>query len=206
FARIGLGLQRSQIGGGMRVPSPGRADVSYHLYGSRVCAPNLPNPTPNLCSQTSSTSSIKPLSRQDELSRHPERSAQSANSNAVILSDRSEAKGVEEPRESSPNENSSSLFNREPGAPPSTRERQGGVSRVVGREKTLPASPMLVNFTPTEKAPTARPITAQGAPGSPASVSRSLGWEALGNGSNEEPRAEGPPYSPVANQPSFFDG
>jgi len=73
---------------------------------------------------------------------------------------------------------------------------------------------MLVNFTPTEKAPTvttskaptARPITAQGAPGSPASVSRSLGWEALGNGSNEEPRAEGPPYSPVANQPSFFDG
>lgn len=49
FARIGLGLQRSQIGGGMRVPPVGRVEVGYHLYGSRVCAPGLPNPTPNLC-------------------------------------------------------------------------------------------------------------------------------------------------------------
>ncbi|HEX5283346.1 MAG TPA: PIG-L family deacetylase [Bryocella sp.] len=55
FARIGLGLQRSQIGGGMRLPRPGRSDVSYHLYGSRVCAPNLPNPTPNLCTTSSTT-------------------------------------------------------------------------------------------------------------------------------------------------------
>ena len=47
FARIGLGLQRSQIGGGERIPPAGRVDVGYHLYGSRVCAPGLPNPTPN---------------------------------------------------------------------------------------------------------------------------------------------------------------
>ena len=38
FARIGLGLQKSQVGSGMRVPSSGAYDVSYHRYGS-----NLPN-------------------------------------------------------------------------------------------------------------------------------------------------------------------
>ncbi len=89
FARIGLGLQRSQIGGGMRMPRPGRADVSYHLYGSRVCAPNLPNPTPNLCTTTA---------------------------------------GVTET----------------PGAPPSPRERQGGVSRVKRARK---------HHQPTSKSP-----------------------------------------------------
>src|SRR6185437_3786714 len=94
-----------------------------------------------------------------------------------------------------------------PGAPPSARSDRVVVSRVKTREKTPPASPTLVNFTPTEEAPTARPITAQRAPGSPASVSRSLGWKALGNGSKENPRAEGAPYNPaLANQPSFFDG
>jgi LmbE family N-acetylglucosaminyl deacetylase len=36
FARIGLGLQRSQIGGGMRVPPAGRSEVSYHRYGSML--------------------------------------------------------------------------------------------------------------------------------------------------------------------------
>ncbi|HEY4011169.1 MAG TPA: PIG-L family deacetylase, partial [Acidobacteriaceae bacterium] len=36
FARIGLGLQRSQIGAGMRIPPAGRSDVSYHLYGSML--------------------------------------------------------------------------------------------------------------------------------------------------------------------------
>lgn len=55
FARIGLGLQRSQIGAGMRIPPAGRVDVGYHLYGSRVCAPNLPNPTPQLCTSPSTT-------------------------------------------------------------------------------------------------------------------------------------------------------
>ena len=71
FARIGLGLQRSQIGGGDRISRAGRFDVSYHLYGSRVCAPNLPNPTPDLClSHQSQTVSSRPDS-----SRHPERSA-----------------------------------------------------------------------------------------------------------------------------------
>ena len=131
FARIGLGLQRSQIGGGMRVPRPGRADVSYHLYGSRVCAFNLPNPTPDLCPHTTATSS-----RPDDLNHHPERSAQHINSNAVILSDRSEAKGVEEPRVFSSRENNSSLFHL--------------VSRPTPSDEAA------------AKAPTARSITAQG--------------------------------------------
>jgi hypothetical protein len=34
FARIGLGMQKSQIGGGVRVPPAGTFDVAYHLYGS----------------------------------------------------------------------------------------------------------------------------------------------------------------------------
>ena len=37
FARIGLGLQRSQITGNMRMPPAGPVDVSYHLYGSALC-------------------------------------------------------------------------------------------------------------------------------------------------------------------------
>ena len=36
FARIGLGLQRSQIGSGMRVPSPGKYDVAYHRFASKL--------------------------------------------------------------------------------------------------------------------------------------------------------------------------
>jgi LmbE family N-acetylglucosaminyl deacetylase len=36
FARIGLGLQRSQIGPGVRNAPSGAFDVSYHLYGSTV--------------------------------------------------------------------------------------------------------------------------------------------------------------------------
>jgi LmbE family N-acetylglucosaminyl deacetylase len=38
FARIGLGLQRSQIGPGVRNAPSGTFDVSYHLYGSVVNA------------------------------------------------------------------------------------------------------------------------------------------------------------------------
>jgi LmbE family N-acetylglucosaminyl deacetylase len=34
FARIGLGLQRSQIPAGFRIPPAGSYDVPYHLYGS----------------------------------------------------------------------------------------------------------------------------------------------------------------------------
>ncbi len=45
FARIGLGLQRSQIGGNMRLPPAGAFDVSYHLYGSRL------SPSSNLSSR-----------------------------------------------------------------------------------------------------------------------------------------------------------
>ena len=40
FARIGLGLQKSQVGPGMRVPSPGAFDVNYHLYGTAICEHN----------------------------------------------------------------------------------------------------------------------------------------------------------------------
>jgi LmbE family N-acetylglucosaminyl deacetylase len=36
FARIGLGLQRTQIGPGVRDAPPGAFDVSYHRYGSRL--------------------------------------------------------------------------------------------------------------------------------------------------------------------------
>ena len=37
FARIGLGLQRTQITGNMRTPPPGPYDSPYHLYGSVLC-------------------------------------------------------------------------------------------------------------------------------------------------------------------------
>jgi len=53
FARIGLGLQRSQITGNMRTPPGGAYDVSYHLYGSALCnAPagaSSPSATPQNC-------------------------------------------------------------------------------------------------------------------------------------------------------------
>jgi LmbE family N-acetylglucosaminyl deacetylase len=38
FARIGLGLQKSQIGNGMRMPPAGAFDIGYHRYGSRLDA------------------------------------------------------------------------------------------------------------------------------------------------------------------------
>jgi LmbE family N-acetylglucosaminyl deacetylase len=41
FARIGLGMQKSQIGGGVRVPPAGVFDVAYHRYGSKL--PNQPD-------------------------------------------------------------------------------------------------------------------------------------------------------------------
>jgi LmbE family N-acetylglucosaminyl deacetylase len=43
FARIGLGLQRSQIGPGVRNAPSGAFDVSYHLYGS--ITPGAPSST-----------------------------------------------------------------------------------------------------------------------------------------------------------------
>jgi LmbE family N-acetylglucosaminyl deacetylase len=39
FARIGLGLQRSQIPANFRIPPAGTFDVPYHLYGSAAQAP-----------------------------------------------------------------------------------------------------------------------------------------------------------------------
>jgi LmbE family N-acetylglucosaminyl deacetylase len=38
FARIGLGMQKSQVGGRERVPPAGAFDVAYHLYGSALCS------------------------------------------------------------------------------------------------------------------------------------------------------------------------
>jgi LmbE family N-acetylglucosaminyl deacetylase len=55
FARIGLGLQRSQVGPGVRNAPAGAFDVAYHLYGSTLCPNSI---SPKLC--------------------HPERSAQRA--------------------------------------------------------------------------------------------------------------------------------
>jgi LmbE family N-acetylglucosaminyl deacetylase len=42
FARLGLGLQRTQISRSMRIPGPGPFDISYHLYGSALPAPTAP--------------------------------------------------------------------------------------------------------------------------------------------------------------------
>ena len=39
FARMGLGLQRTQIGQGVRMPSPGRSDAGYTIMGSRLANP-----------------------------------------------------------------------------------------------------------------------------------------------------------------------
>jgi len=90
FARIGLGLQRTQIGRSDRVPRPGRVDVGYHLYGSRVCAQGLPDPTPDLCI------------------------SQSTPQMPVILSEGSHPRAAaEEPRGSTRDESSSTLFNPE---------------------------------------------------------------------------------------------
>ncbi len=38
FARVGLGLQRTQVGPGVRLATPGVYDVGYHRYGSRLDA------------------------------------------------------------------------------------------------------------------------------------------------------------------------
>ncbi|QMV20047.1 PIG-L family deacetylase [Granulicella sp. 5B5] len=38
FARMGLGMQKSQIGPGLRVPPAGKFDVAYHRYGSMLPA------------------------------------------------------------------------------------------------------------------------------------------------------------------------
>jgi len=47
FARIGLSLQRSQVGPGVRNAPQGAFDVAYHLYGSRICNdPNSMSHTP----------------------------------------------------------------------------------------------------------------------------------------------------------------
>jgi len=46
FARIGLGLQKSQVGPGVRNAPAGAFDASYHLYGTALCqahAPSLKN-------------------------------------------------------------------------------------------------------------------------------------------------------------------
>ena len=42
FARQGLGLQRTQIGPGVRLAAPGIFDISYHRYGSRLDRAHTP--------------------------------------------------------------------------------------------------------------------------------------------------------------------
>ncbi len=44
FARIGLGLQKTQIGPGVRLAVPGAFDIGYHRYGSRLPAAAQPSP------------------------------------------------------------------------------------------------------------------------------------------------------------------
>jgi LmbE family N-acetylglucosaminyl deacetylase len=44
FARIGLGLQRTQISKNMRMPSPGKYDSAYHLYGAVQNTPASESP------------------------------------------------------------------------------------------------------------------------------------------------------------------
>jgi LmbE family N-acetylglucosaminyl deacetylase len=45
FARIGLSLQKSQIGPGFREAPSGAFDVPYHLYGSALCSATNPQKT-----------------------------------------------------------------------------------------------------------------------------------------------------------------
>ena len=45
FARSGLGLQKTQIGPGVRLATSGAYDVGYHLYGTRLCSPPSPRQT-----------------------------------------------------------------------------------------------------------------------------------------------------------------
>jgi LmbE family N-acetylglucosaminyl deacetylase len=47
FARIGLGLQRSQISKNMRMPSAGNYDSAYHLYGSALQSTHSSVPQPS---------------------------------------------------------------------------------------------------------------------------------------------------------------
>jgi LmbE family N-acetylglucosaminyl deacetylase len=69
FARLGLGLQRSQIGPGVRNAPSGTFDVGYHLYGSALC--NAPS--------SAASPSISPRNC------HPERSEGPASSTAGTL-------------------------------------------------------------------------------------------------------------------------
>jgi LmbE family N-acetylglucosaminyl deacetylase len=62
FARIGLGLQKSQIGPGFRNAPTGAFDVAYHLYGSRT-------PTPP---QTSRHNEVPQGSRSEQISQAPQ--------------------------------------------------------------------------------------------------------------------------------------
>ena len=52
FARIGLGLQKSQIGPGVRTAPPGIFDVPYHLYGSVLCDASPSTRPPGWSAQT----------------------------------------------------------------------------------------------------------------------------------------------------------
>ena len=72
FARIGLGLQKSQIGNNMRIPPAGAYDTAYHLYGS--CTPK----DLVILSKAKDPLSVHPLQN-----CHPERSLAASSQGAV---------------------------------------------------------------------------------------------------------------------------
>jgi LmbE family N-acetylglucosaminyl deacetylase len=74
FARIGLGLQKSQIPAGFREAPAGAFDVAYHRYGSRLCAP-----------ETSSNSRFRSMGYINKYC-HSERSEGPASSSAAAQS------------------------------------------------------------------------------------------------------------------------
>ena len=179
FARIGLGLQRSQITGNMRTPPAGPFDVSYHLYGSALCnAPadaRSPSTTPQNC--------------------HPEQ-AQRAEGPATTPAapPTSDPSGHNPQGPDSDDPISQSATNQLP------RSWQPEAS-ALGLLRSHGPSPDL-GFSPQgtppsndpSRAPTARPITAQG--------------NALGTTPPNSPRAVSPTQI-AATDPehaSFFDG
>jgi LmbE family N-acetylglucosaminyl deacetylase len=176
FARIGLGLQRSQVSRSDRVPPAGHVDVGYHLYGSRVCAPNLPNPTPNLCESKSSAKLSSPQnlsSRPEERSSVAERPLYFARP-TTTLSSRPKAQSAVAERPLYFARPTTTLSSR-PEAQSAVAERPLYFARPTTTLSSRPEAQSAAaerpafrtaTFTPSTafaaKAPTARPVPAQG--------------------------------------------
>jgi LmbE family N-acetylglucosaminyl deacetylase len=78
FSRIGLGLQKSQIGPGFRTASTGAFDVAYHLYGS--CLPN--SPTLHLCHFNANQAGLTPHASQANLTLDGDQASLATNPSA----------------------------------------------------------------------------------------------------------------------------